>query len=131
MNKYFSLLLASVPLILTSCATLRPPVVFQNTDNAALVIASLDTKTSQMVKPAASARAGNDQILTKASEFPQRQTAVVMLENYSEPRMGAQFRNRTTPLFICLRGLGYEHIVFLQGQNVNDPNGLITLAEYY
>jgi len=26
--------------------------------------------------------------------------------------------------------LGYEHIFFLQGKGVNDPEGLITLANY-
>jgi len=32
--------------------------------------------------------------------------------------------------FIGLRGLGYQHIVFLQGNGSTDPNGLPTLAEY-
>ena len=131
MKKYISLMLATVPLILTSCATPRPPQVFHNTDSTALVIKSLDNQTSQMLQPTASGRAGNDLILTKAQALPQHQTAVVMLENYTEPQMGTQFRDRGTPLFVALRGMKYEHIVFLQGNNVSDPNGLITLAEYY
>jgi hypothetical protein len=33
-------------------------------------------------------------------------------------------------LFVGLRYLGYQHIVFLQGRGVANPDGLITLAEY-
>jgi len=131
MKKIFLLLLAVTPLFLTSCATKRPPVVFYNTDTAALVIKSLDEKTSQMLHPNPSSHAHNDDILTIAKTLPDRKTAVVMLENYTEPQLGQQFRDRGTPLFIALRGLNYEHIVFLQGKNVNNPNGLITLAEYH
>jgi hypothetical protein len=29
-----------------------------------------------------------------------------------------------------LRNLGYQHIVFLQGRDVSDPEGLITLVKY-
>ena len=118
-------------IFLTSCATPPPPVAFHNTDSTALVIKSLDGQTSQMLRPSTSSQAKNDQILSIAQTLPQHQTAVVMLENYTEPRLGQQFRDRGTPLFICLRGLGYQHIIFVQGQNVPDPNGLITLAEYH
>lgn len=131
MKNFISLTLAALPLILTSCATPRPPVAFHNTDSTALVIKSLDNQTCQMLQPAASGLAGNDLILTKAQALPQHQTAVVILENYTEPEMGKQFRDRGTPLFVALRGMKYEHIVFVQGNNVSDPNGLITLAEYY
>jgi len=118
-------------IFLTSCATPPPPVAFHNTDSTALVIKSLDGQTSQMLQPSTSSQAKNDQILSIAQTLPQHQTAVVMLENYTEPRLGQQFRDRGTPLFICLRSLGYQHIIFVQGQNVPDPNGLITLAEYH
>jgi hypothetical protein len=131
MRKTISLMLAGLPLILTSCATPRPPVAFHNTDSTALVIKSLDSSTSQMLQPTTTAPSGNDLILTQAQSLPQHQTAVVILENYTERQMGEQFRERGTPLFIALRGLKYEHIIFLHGQNVSDPNGLITLAEYY
>lgn len=131
MKKIISLLLAALPLILTSCATPPPPVIFHSTDSTALVIQSLDGQTSQMLRPSTSNRASNDQVLTMAKALPQHQTAVVILENYTEPRLGKQFRDRGTPLFICLRGLNYQHIIFLQGHNVSDPDGLITLAEYY
>jgi len=131
MKKLFLLLLAGLTLFLTSCATPPPPVAFHNTDSAALVIKSLDSKTCEMLRPAACAPAGSDLIFKKVQALPQHQTAVVMLENYTEPRLGEQFRNRGTPLFIALRGLKYEHIIFVQGNNVSDPNGLIVLAEYY
>lgn len=131
MRKTISLMLACLPLIVTSCATPPPPVVFHNTDSTALVIKSLDNSTSQIVQPTTSEPSRNDLILSQAQALPQHQTAVVMLENYTEPRLGEQFRDRGTPLFIALRGMNYEHIIFLHGQNVSDPNGLITLAEYY
>jgi hypothetical protein len=132
MKKFISMIAAMLLVIfLTSCATPPPPVAFHNTDNTALVLKSLDGQTSQMLAPNTSTPAKNDRILSIARSLPQHQTAVVMLENYTEPSLGEQFRDRGTPLFICLRQLGYEHIIFVQGQNVPDPNGLITLAEYY
>ena len=132
MKKFILMFAAMLPVIfLTSCATPPPPVAFHNTDSTALVIKSLDGQTSQMLQPSTSSRAKNDRILSIVQTLPQHQTAVVMLENYTEPRLGQQFRDRGTHLFICLRSLGYQHIIFVQGQNVPDPNGLITLAEYH
>ena len=54
----------------------------------------------------------------------------VALENYTEPRIGAQFNDRGTAWFVALRGLGYEHIYFLQGRGVTDPEGLPTIFQY-
>jgi hypothetical protein len=125
-----SLALAALPILLTSCATPPPPQAFHNTDNTALVIKSLDDNTSQMVQPAVSNRENNDKLFAKAMTLPQHQTAVVILENYTEPRIGEQFRDRGTSLFVGLRNLGYQHIVFVQGMGVANPDGLITLAEY-
>jgi hypothetical protein len=122
--------LGALAITLTSCATPPPPQAFHNTDNTALVIASLDDKTCQMVEPAASNREGNDNVLALAKVLPQHLTAVVMLENYTEPQIGDQFRNRGTAWFVGLRYLGYQHIVFLQGNGVASPEGLMTLAEY-
>lgn len=130
-KNFIFLLLAALPVILTSCATTPPPVAFQNADKTALVIKSLDSSTCQMLQPAMSVQAANDLTLSQAKLLPQHQTAIVILENYTEPQLGGQFRDRGTPLFINLRELGYQHIVFVQGNNVSDPNGLITLAEYY
>jgi hypothetical protein len=125
-----SLALAGMAVILTSCATPQPPQAFYNTDSTALVIKSLDDGTSQIIQPLVSKRENNNMLLAKAMTLPQRQTAVVILENYSEPQIGEQFRDRGTPLFVGLRHLGYQHIVFVQGMGVASPEGLMTLAEY-
>ena len=84
-----------------------------------------------MVQPTTSVPESNDLVLSKAETLPQHQTAVVMLENYTERRLGEQYRDRGTTWFVALRELGYKHIVFVQGNNVSDPDGLITLAEYF
>ncbi len=55
---------------------------------------------------------------------------MVILENYTESGPGDQFRDRGTPWFIELRQLGYQHIYFLQGRNVTNPDGLITISQY-
>jgi hypothetical protein len=123
-------LLAALPVLLSSCATSRPPQAFHNTDNSALVVESLDNRSCQVIAPTAIAKEENTRVLDQAKAFTQRQTAVVILENYSEPQLGPQFRDRSMAWFIGLRGLGYQHIVFLQGNGTTDPNGLPTLAEY-
>lgn len=121
-----------LPLLLTSCATPPPPApqAYHHTDKTALIIESLDGHTSQMLAPSASATVSNDQLLTTAKTLPKCETAVVILENYSEPQIGDQFRDRGTPWYVGLRCLGYSHIVFLQGKGINDPEGLITVAKY-
>ncbi|MGO8836600.1 MAG: hypothetical protein ACLQAH_02670 [Limisphaerales bacterium] len=125
-----SLAVAALPILLTSCVTPPPPEAFHNTDSTALVIKSLDDNTCQMVQPTLSAREKNDLLLAEAMGLPQHQTAVVILENYTEPQIGEQFRDRGTPLFVGLRNLGYQHIVFVQGAGVANPEGLLTLAKY-
>ena len=130
MSKRIFLALAALPLILTSCATPHPPVAFHKTDNTSLVIESLDGRTCQMLQPTASAKEENDKLLEEARSFQQHQTAVVILENYTESRFGEQFRDRGTPWFVGLRGLGYKHIFFLQGKGVTDPEGLPTIVQY-
>ena len=116
--------------LLTSCVTETPPQAFHNTDDATLVIKSLDEQTSQMVGPVASAKEDNDKVLAEAMRLPQHQTAVIILENYTEPQIGEQFRQRGTPFFVALRNLGYQRIVFVQGTGAANPDGLMTLAEY-
>lgn len=124
------LLLAALPVILSSCASSRPPVAFHNTDNSALIVESLDVRSCQVIAPTAMSREENSRLLDQAKTFPQHQTAVVILENYSEPQLGPEFRDRSFGWFVGLRGLGYQRIVFLKGNGVTDPNGLPTLAEY-
>lgn len=130
MKKLLLLALAALPVILSSCATPPAPVAFHNTDNTALVIDAVDARSSRIIMPTASGPIANDNVLTAARKLPQHQTAVVILENYTEAQVGDQFRDRGTPWFIGLRCLGYEHIVFLQGAGVSNPEGLITLAKY-
>lgn len=122
--------LAALSVLLTSCATPQPPQTYYNFDSTALVIKAMDDGTCQMLQPMVSNRENHDLLLAKAMTLPQRQTAVVMLENYTEPQIGEQFRDRGTPLFVGLRHLGYQHIVFVQGTGVASPQGLMTLAEY-
>ena len=126
-----SMALAALAISLTACATSRPPQAFHNTDNTAVIIDSLDDKTGQMLEPTVSGREKNDAVLAKAVGLNQHQTAVVILENYDEPQIGLEYRIRGTPWFVGLRGLGYEHIVFLQGRGVANPEGLVTLTEYF
>jgi hypothetical protein len=120
----------ALPIFLTSCATPPPPQAFHKIDSSSLVIDSTDDANCRMVQPLITDPAQNDNILTKVNQLPQHDTAVVILENYTEPQPGEQFRDRSTTLFVALRGAGYKHIVFLQGRGVTDPEGLVTLAKY-
>src|ERR1017187_6921259 len=97
-----SLALAGLAIMLTSCATPKPPQAFHNTDNTALVVGSLEGRTCQMLQPTVSVREDSDKLLAKAMKLSQHQTAVVILENYAEPRIGEQFRDRGSLWFVCL-----------------------------
>ena len=116
--------------MMSSCATPRPPQAFHNTDDSALILKSFDARTCEVIAPTAIAREENARVLDQARAFARHQTAVVILENYSERTLGPEFRDRTLTWFVGLRGLGYQHIVFLQGAGVNDPDRLTILAEY-
>ena len=129
MKKPFLLLTAVLPVLLTSCAT-PPPQAYHNSDNSALIVESLDNSTCQVLAPTAISREASATVLDQAKAFPSHQTAVVILENYSEPELGSEFRSRSMGWFLGLRTLGYQRIVFLKGSGVSDPNGLLTLAEY-
>ena len=130
MKKSLLLSLAALPVLLSSCATPQPPQAYHTVDNTALVIDAMDARSSRIVMPVPTGPIANDKILTTARTLPQHQTAVVILENYNEPQAGDEFRNRGTPWFIGLRCLGYEHIVFLQGNGAGNPEGLLTVAKY-
>jgi hypothetical protein len=130
MNKTLLLALTALPVLLSSCATSQPPQAYHNTDNAALIVQSLDNRSCQVVAPTVLPKEENSLVLDQARKFTQRQTAVIILENYFEPQLGQQFRDRTFAWFVGLRGLGYQRIVFLQGNGSGNPNGLPTLAEY-
>jgi hypothetical protein len=128
--KFLSFALILVAFVATACATKKPPVAYHNQDNSALVIQSVDGTKSQLIQPAGTGLVDNKAIVDKAKALPVHKTAVVILENYSEPQIGMQFRDRSIPWFIVLRGLGFERIVFLQGHGVADPEGLPTLVTY-
>jgi hypothetical protein len=130
MKKSLLLLTAALPLLLSSCATPPPRQAFRNVDNSALIVQSLDGRSCQVLAPTSMSQLDNARLLDQAKNFPAHQTAVVILENYSEPQLGPEFRDRTLGWFIGLRGLGYQRIVFLKGNGATDPNGLLTLAEY-
>jgi hypothetical protein len=130
MKKIFVVLTAVLPLMLTSCATPPPKQAFQNNDSSALIVQSIDGHTSQVLAPTATAPEANSLLLKDAKGLAQHQTAVVILENYSEPQLGSEFRDRSVDWFVALRTLGYQHIVFLKGTGANNPNGLLTLADY-
>jgi hypothetical protein len=130
MKKVFLIALLALPLVLSSCSTPQAPTAYHATDNSAFVIESIDGRTSRILQPSVSGSVPNTKILDTAKAMPQHQTAVIILENYTEAQVGDQFRDRGTPWFIGLRCLGYEHIVFLQGNGNNNPEGLIELAKY-
>ena len=130
MKKSLLLSLAAIPLMLSSCATPQPPQAYHTTDNSALVVDVVDSRTSRIIMPAPSGSIASSAVVDYAKTLPQHQTAVIILENYTEAQIGDQFRDRGTPWFIGLRCLGYEHIVFLQGNGATNPEGLITLASY-
>ena len=127
-NISTSLALVALAVISTSCAT--PPRTFHNHDNTALVIESLDNQTCRMLRPDASVSEDNNQFLARAATLYHRQTAVVILENYTEPRIGDQFHDRATYWLVSLRNIGYRRVVFLQGRGSTDPKGLRILVEY-
>jgi hypothetical protein len=122
--------LLAVPFFLTSCATPTPPQAFHNTDNSALIVASLDAQHCQIISPVASGKETDDEVLAVAKKMPQHQTAIVILENYTEAQPGNQFSERSTDLFVGLRSVGYERVVFLHGNGGTSPEGLVTVADY-
>ena len=125
-----TLALAALPLLITACATPQPPQAFHNSDHSALIIESLNGQTGKIIQPTDGKPADCDKIIATAMSLPRHTTAVVILDNYSEAQIGQQFRDRGTPWFLGLRGLGYQHIVFLQGNGSSNPEGLPTLVAY-
>ena len=130
MKKSILIALAALPVFITACSTPKPPQAFHPSDSNAVVIKSLDNGTSEIIQPTASAPTASAVVMKQVSALPGHQTAVIILENYNEEKIGDQFRDRSTPWFMGLRTLGYDHIVFLQGHGTDNPDGLVTLARY-
>lgn len=124
------LVLGFLPALLSSCATPPPPRTFHNTDNSSLVIKTSGDQSAQIVAPQVMDKAPGCQVLDQLRSLGRHKVAVVILEDYSEPQLGPQFRDRSLTWFMGLRNLGYEHIVFVQGKGVQTPEGLPVLAEY-
>ena len=122
------LALVALAVISTSCAT--SPRTFHNDNNTALVIDSLDNQTCRMLRPDASVSEDNNQFLARAATLSKGETAVVILENYTESQIGDQFHDRGTYWLVSLRNLGYRHVVILQGQDIAELEGLKILADY-
>src|SRR6202012_290604 len=102
MKKIVLILAAALPVILSSCATSRPPQAFHNTDNSALIVQSLDARSCQVIAPTAIQREDAAKVLDQAKSFTQHETAVVILENYTEAQLGTEFRDRSMGWFIGL-----------------------------
>lgn len=130
MKKMIALAFAALPLMMSSCSTPQPPQAYHATDNTALVVDVLDNSNSRIILPTPTGPIPSAQVVDYAKKLNSHQTAVVILENYTEAQIGDQFRDRGTPWFIGLRCLGYEHIVFLQGNGAGNPEGLVTLVKY-
>lgn len=133
MNKTLCLWLITLPVVLSSCATPAPPQTYRNADAAALIVESLDAGSCRMLAPTPMEREDNARLLDRAKSLGSHQTAVVILENYSEAELGREFRDRSMGWFMGLRGLGYQRIVFLKGDGApgaNAVNGMQTLADY-
>lgn len=131
MNKsIIAIAFAALPVLFTACASPKPPQAFHATDSNAVVIKCVDGRNSELISPTPTAPEANSKVMGKVSAMNGPKTAVVILENYNEEKVGDEFRNRSTPWFIGLRTLGYDHVVFLQGNGTDSPEGLATIARY-
>jgi hypothetical protein len=132
MNKTFFPLLAILPVLLTSCATPQPPPpqVYRSGESPALVIDSLDDKTSRLLLPDITKDSLNETTVAQAKKLGKQPMAVVILENFHENQPGDEFRDRGVSWYVNLRSLGYERIVFLHGNGTPNPDGLVTLVKY-
>jgi len=128
-NIGISLALGALAICLTSCAS--PSRAFHNSDSSALVVQSFKDQTCQMLQPSVSVKKSNDELLGEVAGLSQHQTAVVILEDYYDEGFGEEFRDRTTSWIIGFRRLGYPNIIFLKGLGVADPEGLMTIIQYY
>ena len=115
MKKSLIIALAALPVFLTACASPKPPQAFHSTDSNAVVIKCVDGRTSELIAPTPTGPEANSTVMGKVSAINGPKTAVVILENYNEEKVGDVFRDRSTPWFMGLRTLGYDHVVFLQG----------------
>jgi hypothetical protein len=131
MNPHAIIAALTLPVLICSCATSCPPQAFRAGTEDALVIESYDDHSGQVVSPVTLERADNRQMLNEIKSVEKKSVAIVMLEGYQEPQPGPEFRDRSLELFMGLRQLGYQRIIFLQGHGVPQPSGLMVLAQYF
>jgi len=129
--KKFLLLTLALPVMLCSCATSNVPQAYHPADHNALTIKSFDARTAQVLAPTLLAQTDSAKVLDQLKTMNHCSSVVVILENYNEAQPGPAFRDRSFGWFMGLRGLGYDHIVFLQGKGVDQTDGLTVLAEYF
>jgi hypothetical protein len=131
MNPKIVIAALALPWLICSCATPCPPQAFQAGTEDTLVIDSFDDHSGQVVSPVTLERGDNRQILNEVKSVERKSEAIIILEGYREPQPGPDFRDRSIELFMGLRQLGYQRIVFLQGLGVAQPKGLMVLAQYF
>ena len=116
---------------LTACKTEHIVQIYQPSDPNAVLIRSVEGGRGQVLGARGTrANAENSELLDNLRALPAHHTAVVMLEHYTEPEPDLEFRDRATPWFVTLRLFGFENIVFLRGQSVDSPDGLMVVASY-
>jgi hypothetical protein len=125
------MVLAPLAILLTSCATTSPPQTLHNAHNDAVAIDNTNVKTNLVRQPATTVQDDNDMVAANVVNLSKRQTATTTPENNDQPQSGLEYHIHGTPWFIGLRGLRNEHVVFLQGKGASNPEGLITLTQYF
>lgn len=123
--------LAALAALLTSCATTRQPQTLHNSVNDAVISQNSDVKTNPVRNPAFAGMDDSSVVAAKAMNLSKRQAPATTPANYEQPPAGLEYRIRGTSWFIGLRGLRDEHVVFLQGKGASNPEGLITLTQYF
>jgi hypothetical protein len=129
MKKIFLNLLLSVPVMLGGCAS-EPAPTLCRANRSLLVVDTHDSRTGQVVAPIESAKMEIVPLLDKIKSLAKAPAVIVILENYQEAKPGPVFRDRSLPWYLGLRLLGYDHVVFVQGNGLPDPDGLRVVAEY-
>ena len=126
-----SVLWMAAMVMLCSCATPSPPQAFHSLDKSVVVIKSLNQRFSQVIAPTLMAETPNTRTLEQLKSLSPRAAVVVILEDYFEPVLGTEFRDRSVEWMLTLRLAGFQHIIFLKGNGVADPEGLPILAQYF
>ena len=127
MMKVYGLLLLVV-FLATSCSTPRGSQVarFNDQERANLIVRYYTDDTSYLLKPLAKdglflAVLNKDAVVEIARQQAQRDLAVVVLIHYPSGITADMVKEKWAHL---LAEAGYQHVVFLRGQNGSAVNGL-------